>query len=89
MRALAIPLALLAIAQMSAPAAASSGYLMVAICGQSGTTRALPVKVPGRNNEPGGAPGCKICHIAMRKRGAGGTCCGDDGTARGDEPDGA
>lgn len=62
----------LAALQLALPAAAAHPA-MIAICG-GGAPIPLPMK-----NRGGDGPCCKICHSAMRKRFAAGTCCsGDD-----------
>ena len=70
-------LAPLAVLQMAAPAPASAAFMLVPICGQ-GAGRPMPVRLPLKNDAPGGGPCCKICHISMRKRTGAGTCCGDE-----------
>ncbi|WP_225206918.1 hypothetical protein [Novosphingobium huizhouense] len=79
-RALAL-LAPFAVLQMALPAPAQAAFVLVPICGEPG--HSAPIRVPGRNDAPGdgpgGAPCCKVCHIAMRKRiGGDSTCCHDD-----------
>jgi hypothetical protein len=61
-------LAALAIAQMAAPAAAVHA-IMVPVCGSG-----APIRLPARDE----MPACKICHIAMRRRGGGDSCCGHE-----------
>ncbi|MEO0032634.1 MAG: hypothetical protein RIS94_2392 [Pseudomonadota bacterium] len=75
-------LAPLAVMQMAAPVATGGSVMLVPICGEAG--RAVPVRVPMKNDGPGGAPCCKICHISMRKRDGGNSCCGEE-----DDPDAA
>ena len=70
--------ALMAVAQMTAPAPATATFMMVPICGEYGG-HAVPIRLPGKDDAPGGAPCCKICHSAMRKRLPGDSCCdGED-----------
>ena len=70
--------ALVALAQMTAPAPARAGWMLVPICGEYGG-HAVPIRLPGKDDAPGGAPFCKICHSAMRKRLPGDSCCdGED-----------
>lgn len=71
-------LASLALGQMVIPAPAQAAFVLVPICGEGG--HAMPIRLPGRNDGgPGGAPCCKVCHIAMRKRSVTDTgCCGED-----------
>lgn len=76
-------LALLALLQMIAPAPANAAFMLVPICGEAGG-RSVPVRIPARNDGPGGAPCCKICHISMRKRAGGDSCCGEE-----EDPDAA
>jgi hypothetical protein len=75
----------LALVQMVMPAPAQAAFVLVPICGEGG--HALPIRIPGKNEGgPGGAPCCKICHIAMRKRsGTASDCCGEGE----DDPDAA
>ncbi|WP_408588945.1 hypothetical protein [Novosphingobium sp.] len=71
-------LAPLAVVQMVLPAPTQAAFVLVPICGEGGHAR--PIRIPGKNDGsgPGGAPCCKICHIAMRKRSGGDSgCCGD------------
>lgn len=71
----ALLLAPLALVQMVMPAPARAAFVLVPICGEGG--HAAPIRLPGRDDGPGGAPCCKICHIAMRKRTAAASgCCG-------------
>lgn len=72
--------ALLALAQMIAPAPAQAAFMMVPVCGEN-AGRPLPIRLPMKNDAPGGAPCCKICHIAMRKRSGGDSCCGEEDDA--------
>ena len=73
-------LGLLALAQMTAPAPVGARVVMAALCGDV-AGRAVPIRLPGKGDAPPGAPCCKICHSAMRKRGAGNSCCdGEDPT---------
>jgi hypothetical protein len=51
---------------MAAPAAHA---VLVPICGQG-----APIRLPTRDD----GPACKICHIAMRKRAGGDSCCGHE-----------
>lgn len=81
LRALLAPLALM---QMALPAPASAQFVLVPICGEPG--HSAPLRIPGRSDEPGGAPCCKICHISMRKRIGGDSCC-DHGEPSEDEAD--
>lgn len=69
-------LAPLAVMQMTLPATASAQVMMVPICGDPGHFR--PIRLPGKNDGPSGAPCCKICHISMRKRIGGDSCCDHD-----------
>ena len=80
--ALALP-AIMAAATLVAPMPVAAHVMMVPICGENGG-RAVPIRLPGRDNLPDGMPGCKICHIAMRKRGGADSCCGWE-----EEPDAA
>ncbi len=65
-------LSALAALQLAIPAQAAHPT-MVALCGGG-----APIPLPTKNNEAD-KQCCKICHSAMRKRFAGGTCCsGDD-----------
>ncbi len=75
--------ALIALAQMTAPMPGPGAFMIVAICGENGG-RAVPIRLPGKDNPPAGVPCCKMCDSAMRKRGAGLDRC--DGE---DEPDAA
>jgi hypothetical protein len=59
-------LAALAVMQMAVPAAHA---VMVPVCGQG-----APIRLPTRDD----GTSCKICHIAMRKRGGGDSCCGHE-----------
>lgn len=78
-RTIALPAAL-AILQMVLPAPAMGGTIMVPMCGEA-TARPIPLRIPRRDDAPSGAPCCKICHIAMRKRAGAGRCCpGEDDT---------
>lgn len=68
-------LSALALVQLAIPVQAAQPQ-MVAICG-GGAPIPLPLKLPMKND--GQDQGCcKICHSAMRKRFAGGTCCGEN-----------
>lgn len=69
-------LAPLAVVQMALPAPAQAAFVLVPICGEPGHSQ--PIRVPGRQDGPGGAPCCKICHISMRKRIGGDSCCDHD-----------
>ena len=70
--------ALIALVQMTAPMPAHAQFMLVPICGENGG-RAVPIRLPGKDNAPSGTPCCKICHTAMRKRGGGDSCCdGED-----------
>ena len=70
--------ALVALAQMSSPASAGAAYMLVPICGQNNGL-AVPIRLPRKDDGPGGAPCCKICHSAMRKRiGGDRSCAGED-----------
>jgi hypothetical protein len=71
---LALP-ALVAAANLAAPAPAAAHVMMVPICGEFGG-RAVPIRLPGRENPAGNSQACKICHIAMRKRSGADSCCG-------------
>lgn len=88
-RALAF-LAPLAVLQMALPAPAQAAFVLVPICGEPG--HSAPIRIPsrnegpGRSDWPGGAPCCKICHISMRKRIGGDSCC-DHGEPSEDEAD--
>lgn len=65
----------LAVLQLALPAQASAGFgspMMVALCGGG-----APVPLPMKNHDAE-KQCCKICHSAMRKRFAGGTCCGEN-----------
>ncbi|GEN99972.1 hypothetical protein NSE01_18050 [Novosphingobium sediminis] len=65
-------LSALAALQLAMPVQAAHPT-MVALCGGG-----APIPLPTKNNEAD-KQCCKICHSAMRKRFAGGTCCdGDD-----------
>jgi len=64
-------LASLAVLQLAIPAQAA-GPVMIALCG-GGAPIPLPIKNHGSDQ-----PCCKICHSAMRKRGAADTCCAED-----------
>ncbi|MCW1381469.1 hypothetical protein OLX02_01400 [Novosphingobium sp. KCTC 2891] len=74
-------LAPLAVLQMAAPAPSGAAFLLVPICGEA-AGHVVPIRVPAKNDAPGGAPCCKICHISMRKRIGGDSCCGEE-----DDPD--
>ena len=70
--------ALIALAQMTTPSSAGASYMMVPICGEY-RGQAVPIRLPRKDDGPGGAPCCKICHSAMRKRIPGDSCCdGED-----------
>ena len=69
-------LASFAVLQMTLPAPASAAFVLVPICGEPG--HSAPLRVPARDDGPGGAPCCKVCHIAMRKRIGEASCCGHD-----------
>jgi hypothetical protein len=70
--------AVMALAQMTAPAPIGATFMLVPICGEY-NGHAVPIRLPGKDDGPGGAPCCKICHSAMRKRIGGDTCCdGED-----------
>ena len=70
--------ALVALAQMTAPMPAGAAYMLVPICGEN-NGRAVPIRLPHRDDGPGGTPCCKICHSARRKRISGDRCCdGED-----------
>jgi hypothetical protein len=73
-------LAPLAVVQMIAPAPVGTAFMLVPVCGQAGGGT-VPVRIPSRDNAPGGAPCCKICHISMRKRLGGDNCCGEEDDA--------
>lgn len=64
-------LSALAALQLAIPAQAANPP-MVALCGGG-----APIPLPMKNHEAD-KQCCKICHSAMRKRFAGGTCCGDN-----------
>ncbi len=69
-------LSALAALQMAIPAQGATTPAhptMVALCGGG-----APIPLPTKNHDAD-KQCCKICHSAMRKRFAGGTCCdGDD-----------
>lgn len=73
-------LAPLAVVQMAAPAPANTSVIMVASCGGIGGG-AVPIRIPTKDDGSKNLPCCKVCHIAMRKRAGGDSCCGngDDG----------
>lgn len=73
-------LAALAVGQMIAPAPSGAMVLLVPICGEAGGS-AVPLRIPGRGDGHGGAPCCKICHIAMRKRAGAISHCGEEDDA--------
>lgn len=78
-RPIALPAAL-ALAQMVLPVPAGAATVMIAMCGD-GVPATLPLRIPRRDSVPSGAPCCKVCHIAMRKRAGAATCCmGEDET---------
>lgn len=62
--------------QLSVPAQAA-GPVMLQLC-----SGGAPVPLPMKEKN---APGCKICHSAMRKRAGSSHCCGDEE----DSPDAA
>lgn len=64
-------LAALAVFQLAMPLQAAHPT-MIALCG-GGAPIPLPMKNHDADNQC-----CKICHSAMRKRFAGGTCCGEN-----------
>ncbi|MDF8331584.1 hypothetical protein [Novosphingobium cyanobacteriorum] len=70
-------LAPLAVFQMVAPMPGGAMVMLVPVCGEGGG-RTVPLNIPMKNDGPGGAPCCKICHIAMRKRLGGDSCCGEE-----------
>jgi hypothetical protein len=63
-------LSTLAALQLALPAQAAHPR-MIALCGGG-----APIPLPMKNHDAD-QPCCKICHSAMRKRFAGGTCGGD------------
>ncbi|WP_298191817.1 hypothetical protein [Novosphingobium sp.] len=68
-------LATLAVLQLAIPVQASTASgspRMIALCGGG-----APIPLPMKNHDAD-KPCCKICHSAMRKRFAGGTCCGEN-----------
>lgn len=69
--------ALMALAQMTAPASGSATVMLVSICGEN-DGRAVPIRLPAKQDGPGGAPCCKICHSSMRKRAGGDSGCGGE-----------
>ena len=70
--------ALIALAQMTSPMPGGAAFMLVPICGQYGG-QPVPIRLPRKDDGPGGTPCCKICHSAMRKRVGGNTCCdGED-----------
>lgn len=81
-------LAPLAVAQMALPAPATASFVLVPICGEAGG-HPLPLRIPAKNDQPGGSPCCKVCHISMRKRAGGDSCCGDEDNGDEDAPDAA
>lgn len=64
-------LSVLAAVQLAIPAQAAHPT-MVAICGGG-----APIPIPMKNRGDDQSC-CKICHSAMRKRIAGGSCCGEN-----------
>ena len=76
-------LALLALAQMSVPVSAGAGTMLVPLCSLE-KGRAIPLRLPGKNDGSDGAACGKICHSAMRKRFGADTSMGgeDDADAR-------
>lgn len=71
-------LAPLAVLQMALPAPVAANVMLVPVCGQA-SGRSVPMRIPMKNDAPGGSPCCKICHISMRKRAGADSCCGEDG----------
>lgn len=61
----------LAAVQLAIPVQAANP-VMIALCGGG-----APIPLPMKNHDADKSC-CKICHSAMRKRFAGGTCCGDN-----------
>ncbi len=76
MKYLSVLFSALAALQLAMPAQAASRLgqpTMIALCGDG-----APIPLPMKDHEPD-KQCCKICHSAMRKRFAAGTCCdGDD-----------
>ncbi len=69
--------ALVALMQMSAPVAPAATFMLVPICGEF-NGHAVPIRLPGKTDEPGGAACCKICHSAMRKKIENDSGCGGE-----------
>ncbi len=83
-----LSLTLLALIQLSAPLSAGTGsgpsFMMVPFCSEAGGAK--PIRLPRRDDGSNGGC-CKICHISMRKRGSGDSCCGHDGESDQEDDD--
>jgi hypothetical protein len=72
-------LSALAVLQLTVPQPplVSLGVVLVPLCGaQAG--HSVPLRLPLRDDGTGGPCCGKICHISMRKRTGGDSCCGEE-----------
>ena len=69
----------LAVFQLTVPTASpvSFSVVLVPLCGEQ-AGHSVPLRLPFRNDGTGGPCCGKICHISMRKRAGGDSCCGEE-----------